>query len=126
MGRSALSLGRDLENTMAALTLTLRDSGHNSASWSFAGGSTGADTIANSELIAGLPAGSRILALLSPSYATQAALDQAVAEAGVIQSANGGSLFRLVTAGPGVPTATITTAGATGACRIALSYSASK
>lgn len=111
---------------MAALTLTLRDSGHNSASWSFSGGSSGADTISNAALIAGLPAGSRILALLSPSYATQAALDQALAEAGVLQSANGGTAFTLVTAAPGVPTATITTAGGTGAVRVALSYSASK
>lgn len=126
MDRSALSLGRDSENTMAALDLTVRDFGNNSVSYSFSGGSTGADTVSNAELITGLDANSRIAALLTPSYATQAALDQAIAEAGVIQSANGGSLFRLITAAPGVPTATVTTAGATGALRIALSYSASK
>lgn len=111
---------------MAALDLTVRDFGNNSVSYSFSGGSTGADTVSNAELITGLDANSRIAALLTPSYATQAALDQAIAEAGVIQSANGGSLFRLITAAPGVPTATVTTAGATGALRIALSYSASK
>lgn len=111
---------------MATLALTLRDSGNNSASWTFSGGSSGADVIDNASLIAGLPSGSRIAEILTPSYATQAALDLALASAGLIQSANGGSLLRLVTAAPGVPTATITTAAATGSLRLALSYSASK
>lgn len=111
---------------MAALTLTSADAGNNSGSWTFAGGSTGADTIANAELLKGLDAASRIYAVLSPSYATQAALDAALAAAGLLQSANGASLLRLVTAAPGVPTATITTAAATGSLRIALNYSASK
>ena len=110
-----------------ALTLTLRDSGHNSASWTYAGGAPGAgDTIDNANLVAGLPSGSRIADLLTPSYATQAALDLALASSGVLLSANGGSALRLITAAPGVPTATITTAAATGSLRIALNYSASK
>lgn len=111
---------------MAALTLTSADAGNNSGSWTFAGGSVGADTIANAELLKGLATDSRIYAILSASYTTQAALDSALAASGLLLSANGGSLLRLVTAGPGVPTATVTTAAATGSMRIALNYSASK
>lgn len=111
---------------MAALTLTAGDAGNNSGSWTFAGGSTGADTIANAELLKGLDTASRIYGILSVSYATQVALDTALAANGVILSCNGGSPLRLVTAAPGVPTATVTTLAATGSLRIAASYSASK
>lgn len=125
---------------MAALTLTAaampaavgplcgvvdnaNSNGDNSAAWTFAGGSTGADTIANAELLKGVATNSRLYAFLSKSFATQADLDGAVASLGIIASANGGSLFRFITAAPGVPTATVTTAGASGAIRVAMAHS---
>jgi hypothetical protein len=90
--------------------------GDSSAGWTFAGGASGAgDTIANAELLKGVPANSRLYSFLSQSYLTQAALDNAVAALGLVVNANGASSLRLITAAPGVPTATVTTAAATGA-----------
>lgn len=81
------------------------------------------DTIANAELLKGVEAGSRLAALLTISYATQADLDATLAAMGFMASANGGSALRLITAAPGVPTATITTAAATGSLRISIAAS---
>jgi hypothetical protein len=104
--------------------------GTNSASYTFASGSVGADTIANAELLKGvydsatqIASSPRLYEFLSASYVTQVALDAAIAALGIVQSSNGASLLRFVTAAPGVPTATITTQAATGSIRIALGAS---
>lgn len=98
--------------------------GQNSAAYTFSGGTPGAaDTIANAELLKGLATTSRLYAFLSRSYATQVELDQMIAGLGLITQCNGGSVFRLITAAPGVPTATVTTAAATGSLRLALGAS---
>jgi hypothetical protein len=125
---------------MAALTLTAaaapvavadvavgaNSNGTNSAAWTYAGGAPGAgDTIANAELLKGVSASSRLYAFFSKSYATQADLDGTVAALRVMSSGNGASALRFVTAAPGVPTATVTTASATGAIGVSLAYSAS-
>lgn len=95
--------------------------GNNSAGYTFAGGTPGAaDTIANAELLKGVSTTSRLYAFLSRSYATQVELDQMAAGLGLVTQCNGGSAFRLITAAPGVPTATVTTAAATGSLRLAL------
>ena len=52
-------------------------------------------------------------------------MDKAIAALGIVQSANGASLLRFITAGPGIVTATITTQAATGSIRIALGASIS-
>ena len=98
--------------------------GNNSAGYTFVGGTPGAaDTIANAELLKGVSATSRLYAFLSRSYATQADLDAAAAALGLITQVNGGSVLRLITAAPGVPTATVTTAAATGSMRLSLGAS---
>ena len=98
--------------------------GNNSAAYTYANGTPGAgDTIANAELLKGVSTTSRLYAFLSRSYATQLELDQMIAGLGVIAHCNGGSVFRFVTAAPGVPTATVTTAAATGSLRITLGAS---
>lgn len=100
--------------------------GVNSAAWTYAGGAPGVgDTIANAQLLLGVATNSRLYTFLSSSYATQLDLDKTVAALGVITSVNGGSSLRFITAGPGVPTATVTTQAATGAIRIALAASIS-
>lgn len=100
--------------------------GNNSGAWTYAGGTPGAgDTIANAELLKGLSTTSRIYDFLSASYATQLELDQTMAALGVVLECNGGSALRLITAAPGVPTATVTTAAATGSVRISLGASQS-
>lgn len=116
----------------ADVTLTLgvasgaNSNGDNSAGWTFAGGATGAgDTIANAELLKGVATNSRLYAFLSESYATQAALDAATASVGFLANVQSGSALRLVTAAPGVPTATVTTAAATGALVIRIGQSIS-
>lgn len=89
--------------------------GDNSAAWTFAGGAPGAaDTIAAAQLAKGLVAGSRIKAFLTATYASQADLDDAAAALGLLITTNGGSLFRLLRAVGAAPTATMTTAAATG------------
>ena len=100
--------------------------GDNSAGYTFANGAPGAaDTIANAELLKGVATTSRLYSFLSQSYLTQAALDATVAAVGLVVSTSSGSLFRLITAAPGVPTATITTSAATGALRIEIGQSIS-
>jgi hypothetical protein len=100
--------------------------GDSLAGWTFAGGATGAgDTIANAELLKGVPANSRLYSFLSQSYATQAALDASAASLGFLANVNSGSALRLVTAAPGVPTATVTTAAATGALVVRIGQSVS-
>lgn len=128
---------------MAALTLTAasmpaavgplcgvpdlgNSNGDNSAAYTFANGGPGADTIANAELLKGVVVGSRLRAFLSTSFASQADLDAAVAALGIIASGNGSSSLRFVTAAPGVPTATVTTATATGSLRVAMAYAPSR
>ena len=110
---------------LAGLKDLANSNGSNSAAWTFAGGSVGADTIANAELLKGVSTTSRLYAFLNNSFATQADLDATIAALGVNVSAQGGSLFRFVTAAPGVPTATVTTAVATGAVRVSIGYSQS-
>ena len=125
---------------MAALTLTVaaapvavadvavgaNSNGTNSAAWTYAGGAPGAgDTIANAELLKGVAVGSRLYSFLTKSFASQADLDGTVAALRVMSSGNGASALRFVTAAPGVPTATVTTAAATGAVAVSLAYSAS-
>jgi hypothetical protein len=100
--------------------------GDNSAGWTFAGGASGAgDTIANAELLKGVATTSRLYSFLSQSYATQAALDAALAAVNASVTVNSGTSFRFITAAPGVPTATVTTAAATGALTVRIGYSAS-
>jgi len=98
--------------------------GANGAGWTYAGGAPGAgDTIASAELLKGVNANSRLYAFLTKSFATQADLDATVAALGVVVSTQSASAFRFVTAAPGVPTATVTTAVATGAIRISIAAS---
>ena len=100
--------------------------GDSSAGYVFSGGASGAgDTIDNANLLVGVNAGGRLYNFLSQSYATQAALDNAIAAVGLTVSVNSGSSFRLITAAPGVPTATVTTAAATGALRLEIGQSVS-
>lgn len=101
--------------------------GNNSAGYTYAGGAPGAgDTIANAELLKGLDAQSRLYEVLSESYADQASLDAAFAAVGLMAHVNGGSALRFITAAPGVPTATVTTAAATGSLRISIAHSATR
>lgn len=129
---------------MAALTLTAasmpatvgplagvadfgNSNGDNSAAWTFSGGAPGAgDTIANAELKKGAAITSRLYAFLNTTFATQADLDATVAALGILASGNGSSSLRFITAAPGVPTATVTTAAATGALRVAMAYAPSR
>jgi hypothetical protein len=98
--------------------------GTNSAAYTYAGGAPGAgDTIANAELLKGVSASSRLVVFLASSFATQADLDATIAALGIIVYTQSASSFRFVTAAPGVPTATVTTAAATGAIRIAMAHS---
>lgn len=109
---------------LAGVASGANSNGTNGAAYTYAGGAPGAgDTIANAELIKGVAAGSRLRAFLDTSFATQAALDAAWAALGGIVSVNGGSAFRLITAAPGVPTATVTTAAADGSLRLAVAQS---
>jgi hypothetical protein len=101
--------------------------GVNGAAWSFTGGSGGADTAANAELLKGVATSSRLYDFLTKSFDTQAELDQAAAALGIIASGSNVAGIRFVTAAPGVPTATVATISvAGGACRIALSQSISQ
>lgn len=97
--------------------------GNNSAGWTYAGGVGAADTIANAEFLKGLPTKCRLRTFFETIFATQLELDAAVAALGVNISTNGGTLVRLITAAPGVPTATITGTIATGSLRISLGSS---
>lgn len=109
---------------LAGVPASSNSNGTNGAAWTFSNGAPGAgDTIANAQLLKGVPAASRLYAFLNTSFVDQAALDAAWAALGGIASVNGGSAFRLITAAPGVPTATVTTAAATGALRIAIAQS---
>jgi hypothetical protein len=100
--------------------------GVSSAAWSFTGGSGGADTAANAELLKGVAVGSRLYEFLSTSFATQADLDQTAAALGIIASGSNVAGIRFVTAAPGVPTATVATISvAGGSARIALAASIS-
>lgn len=110
---------------LAGLKDLANSNGSNSAAYTYAGGAGAGDTIANVELLKGVATTSRLFAFLSFSYATQADLDATVAALGVINSVNGGTALRFITAAPGVPTATVTTAAATGAIRVACAYSQS-
>lgn len=98
--------------------------GVNSAAYTYANGAGALDTIDNTELKKGVSTTSRLYAFLDTSFATQAALDAAVAALGIVVSSNGGTAFRFVTAAPGKPTATMNGAVATGSLRIALGASA--
>lgn len=129
---------------MAALTLTapalpaavgplagVADGGNvngmNSASLEFAGGSTGADTIANADILAALPTGSRIREVFNTTFASQADLDKTLCALGFQGvTLKGGGALAFVTAAPGKPTATITTTAATGYFRMALAASVSR
>lgn len=109
---------------LAGVIDAANSNGGNSAAWTYAGGAPGAgDTIANAELLKGVSTTSRLYAFLSKSYATQADLDATIAALGVMVSAQSASSFRFVTAAPGVPTATATTAVATGAIRVSIAAS---
>ena len=101
--------------------------GVNGAAYSFTGGTGGADTAANVELLKGVATSSRLYAFLTTSYATQADLDQTAAALGIIASGSNVAGIRFVTAAPGVPTATVATISvAGGAVRIAISQSISQ
>ena len=109
---------------LAGVIDAANSNGGNSAAWTYAGGAVGAgDTIANAELLKGVSTTSRLYAFLSKSYATQADLDATVAALGVMVSTQSAAWFRFVTAAPGVPTATATTAVATGAIRVSIAAS---
>ncbi len=108
------------------ITAAGNSNGDSSAGYVFSNGAPGAgDTVANAQLLVGVNAGGRLYNFLSQSYATQDALDNAIAAVGLTVSVNGGSAFRLITAAPGVPTATVTTAAATGALRLEIGQSVS-
>jgi hypothetical protein len=113
-------------NLTLGLASGANSNGDNSAGWTYANGAPGAaDTITNVELLKGVATTSRLYAVLSQSYATQAALDAALAAVNASVTVNGGSVFRFITAAPGVPTATVTTAAATGSIVVRIGYSAS-
>lgn len=111
---------------IAGLKVGANSNGQNSAAWTYAGGAPGAgDTIANAELLKGVATGSRLHAFLTTAYANQAALDATCAALGVMSDANGAVALRFITAGAAAPTATITTAAATGSIRVSIGYSQS-
>ena len=100
--------------------------GDSSAGYVFSNGAPGAaDTIANAQLLVGVNAGGRLYNFLSQSYATQADLDNAIAAVGLVVNLNSATTFRLITAAPGAPTATVTTVAATGALRLEIGQSVS-
>ncbi len=108
------------------LTSSSNANGASSGTIAFANGASGAgDTISNAQLLAATSG--RLKALLSQSYATVAAMTQAFAAAGLEVSYPQGascSVLAFTNAGPGVPTATLTTAAATGWFRLSLPHSA--
>ena len=109
---------------IAGIKSGANSNGANSAAYTFANGTPGAlDTIDNTELKKGVSTTSRLYAFLDTSFATQAALDAAVAALGIMSDGNGASVVRFVTAAPGKPTATCTTAAATGSLRVSLAAS---
>ena len=111
---------------LAGVVAGANSNGVSSAAWSFTGGSGGADTASNAELLKGVAVGSRLYAFLSKSYLTQVELDEAAAALGIIASGSNVAGVRFVTAAPGVPTATVATISvAGGAMRVALAASIS-
>lgn len=109
---------------VAGIASAANSNGDNSAGYTFAGGSTGADTIANAQLIKGVPTTSRLYAFLTASYADQAAVRAAAAAAGFSVMVLGGNTFEL-TATAAAPTATVTTTGATGVITLRIGQSVS-
>ena len=111
-------------NGLAGVAAGANSNGVNGAAYSFTGGSGGADTAANAELLKGVAASSRLYSFLTTSFATQAALDEAAAALGIVASGSNVAGIRFVTAAPGVPTATVATISvAGGAVRLSISQS---
>ena len=111
---------------LAGVASGANSNGVNGAAYSFTGGSGGADTASNAELLKGVSTSSRLYSFLSTSFATQADLDQAAAALGIVASGSNVAGIRFVTAAPGVPTATVATISvAGGAVRISISQSIS-
>lgn len=109
---------------LAGVADAKNSNGGNSASYTYANGAPGAaDTIANAELLKGVSTTSRLYAFLNRTYSDQAELDATIAALGVAVFTQGASLFYFVRQGGGGPTATCTTATATGAIRISLGAS---
>ena len=111
-------------SAIAGLKAGGNTNGNNSMAWTFANGAPGAaDTIANAQLLTGIPTTSRLYSFLNTSYATQAALDATAAALGLMLFMNSASAPYLTTAAPGKPTMTCTTAAAVGTLRISLAAS---
>jgi hypothetical protein len=112
---------------LAGVASGANSNGVNGAAYSFTGGSGGADTAANAELLKGVATSSRLYSFLTTSFATQAALDQAAAALGIVASGSNVAGIRFVTAAPGVPDATVATISvAGGAVRLSISQSISQ
>ncbi len=95
--------------------------GQNSVAMTFANGATGAaDTVANAALLAVMDARSRIYEFFNTAFATQATLDATAAALGLVASVNSGSLLYILSAAPGKPTLSLTTAAAVGTIRFAI------
>jgi hypothetical protein len=108
--------------TVAGVLGTGNSNGINSAAWTYANGAPGAaDTIANAELLKGVSLRSRLYTFLSTNHGTTAQTEAAFAALGGHVGTHGGTLFRFI--GGAVPTATMTTATATGSVRISLAHS---
>jgi len=105
---------------IAGIKAAANSNGQNSAAYTYAGGAGAGDTIDNANLLKGVSTKSRLYSFLTAQYLDQAALDAEIAALGIVQSTNGGTALRLVTAGNAVPTATINGTVATGSIRIAL------
>ena len=104
--------------------------GGNSAGYLFSNGSSQAgDTIANAELLKGVPVNSRLYQFLTTAFASQADLDAAIVALGMqahytlpmLTAVPACSLLQFApTVVTGVPKATLTTSAATGSFRISM------
>ena len=107
---------------VAGVKLGGNSNGNNSASYTYANGTPGAlDTIANAELLKGVDTRSRLYTFLSTNHGTTAQTEAAFAALGGHVAMHGATVFSWV--GGAVPTATCTTATATGSLRISLGAS---
>jgi hypothetical protein len=109
---------------LAGVASGASSNGVNSAAYTYAGGAPGAgDTITNTELLKGVSTSSRLYAFLTTNFASQGDVDATVAALGIMTSGQSATLFRFVREAVGGPSATATTAVATGSLRVSISQS---
>ena len=112
---------------LAGVSTGDNSNGQSSATLLFSGAAAGAHEIPAATFVAALAPSSRLHALFSKSFASQADLDAALAALGFMHYAVGASAFALVPSVAvgtvGQPKAVITTTAATGSIRMSLAAS---